>query len=331
MKRGFTLIELLVVIAIIAVLIALLLPAVQQAREAARRTQCKNNLKQIALALHNYHDTANAFPYGAPIYTTLAVGGRQSGSWRIAVLPYIDQAPTYNVISPFTFIPWAQYNAMTTQGDPTFNKALFDVHVTPISVYWCPSESSDIHPDYSFHRSVWPSDFHCPPEAAAASYCGSTGSNAAAPCADYALCNGTNCPCLFVNWHFQSNGPNSLNAGYFDLAAKYSIKIGQVKDGTSNTIMLGEYKQKRPWVEGGIGAWWTCQLGAWPVAGTQTGINWPGATHRWGNSEAFSSHHTGGAQFAMGDGSVRFISENINLALFGAVGSINGGEVVGEF
>jgi prepilin-type N-terminal cleavage/methylation domain-containing protein len=89
-RRGFTLIELLVVIAIIAILIALLLPAVQQAREAARRTQCKNNLKQIGLGLHNYHDTYLLFPAGG--------FGPRKGSWLISILPFIDQAPAYNLI-----------------------------------------------------------------------------------------------------------------------------------------------------------------------------------------------------------------------------------------
>ena len=94
-RRGFTLIELLVVIAIIAVLIALLLPAVQQARESARRTQCKNNLKQLGLALHNYHDTHNFFPPGN---VASQVGG-WGPSWWIFILPYIDQAPVYSSLT----------------------------------------------------------------------------------------------------------------------------------------------------------------------------------------------------------------------------------------
>src|SRR4051812_6730319 len=93
-KRGFTLIELLVVIAIIAVLIALLLPAVQQAREAARRSQCKNNLKQIGLALHNYHDTANTLPPGWIGDPTGSNAGNRWG-WGTMILPYLDQAPLY--------------------------------------------------------------------------------------------------------------------------------------------------------------------------------------------------------------------------------------------
>ena len=101
--RGFTLIELLVVIAIIAILIALLLPAVQQAREAARRTQCKNNLKQIGLALHNYHDVNRAFPPGwvPQLSSTGAVSNtrRSSWAWSVFILPYIDQAPLFNQLT----------------------------------------------------------------------------------------------------------------------------------------------------------------------------------------------------------------------------------------
>src|SRR5581483_8700238 len=97
-KKGFTLIELLVVIAIIAILIALLLPAVQQAREAARRTQCKNNLKQLGLALHNYHDNFNTFPPGG-VNGTAATSNYQGWGWSIMLLPQIDQAPLYNQIN----------------------------------------------------------------------------------------------------------------------------------------------------------------------------------------------------------------------------------------
>src|SRR6188508_2861000 len=89
-RRGFTMIELLVVIAIIAILIVLLLPAVQQAREAARRTQCKNHLKQLGLAIHNYHDVFNMFPTGV---------GYSLWGWKVFILPYIDQSAQYNMIN----------------------------------------------------------------------------------------------------------------------------------------------------------------------------------------------------------------------------------------
>jgi len=327
--RGFTLIELLVVIAIIAILIALLLPAVQQAREAARRTQCKNNLKQIALALHNYHDTTNRFPYGAALYG--AGGSRTWGNWRTLILPYLEQGPTYNSVQSSLGQYWVDYLPTIQKGGGQFNQKLYDAHVTPIAAYSCPSEPAPRNPGYSETNANWPSEMLCPNESASSSYVGSAGANTAGACATYTLCNGSNCPCQTVNWGFQSLGPGDKFSGVFEQAGKYSCNIAHITDGTSNTLLLGEVKQKRPWAAGGAGAWWTCQLGGWSLAGTATGINWPGATHTWGNSESFGSHHVGGAQFALADGSVRFISDSINLALFGAVGTTSGGEVVGEF
>ncbi|MCA9081764.1 MAG: DUF1559 domain-containing protein [Planctomycetaceae bacterium] len=137
-QRGFTLIELLVVIAIIAILIALLLPAVQQAREAARRSQCKNNLKQLGLALHNYHDTHNIFPYSWPTRatcTTMSNGAAEhtserSWGWGTFILPFVDQAPLYNILKP-------DGCRMPNSGDLFNGQAYLN---QPLPTFQCPSD-----------------------------------------------------------------------------------------------------------------------------------------------------------------------------------------------
>jgi len=323
-KFGFTLIELLVVIAIIAILIALLLPAVQQAREAARRSTCKNNLKQIALGLHNYHDVFGQFPYGSLAYGSSA--GRRFGNWRIFVLPQIDQAPMYNQIEPFTGMPSGEYITLLNAADAQ-GAQLRSQHLQVIPVYRCPSEVAEPHASAT---SGWQGETMSIGGAFSASYVGCTGANTAAPCS-FTLCDdgyGGRCHCVYAGWHFRTNGAQDLGTGIFAQGGQaMGCKIAQINDGTSNTIMLGEVEQRR----NGVGSWWTHWAGGWPHSGTSTGINWPGRTHSWGNSEAFASWHEGGATFAMADGSVRFISENINLSLFGNLGTRTGGELVGEF
>src|SRR5690606_27940838 len=134
-RSGFTLIELLVVIAIIAVLIALLLPAVQQAREAARRTQCKNNLKQLGLALHNYHDVHNSFPIGSR-YGTGTYSNLSGCNWRTSILPYLEQGTAYDQMN-FNGHSFSGYSAYPFSGGNEFLSGL------KMDVFLCPSSSLD--------------------------------------------------------------------------------------------------------------------------------------------------------------------------------------------
>jgi prepilin-type N-terminal cleavage/methylation domain-containing protein len=132
MRRGFTLIELLVVIAIIAILIALLLPAVQQAREAARRTQCRNNLHQLALALHNYHDAHRAFPIGSGVYApTASPSMKYDLSWAVALLPFVDEATLYNAFNFHQHEPGYGSNPVNST-----------VYKSPLKQFMCPSNSN---------------------------------------------------------------------------------------------------------------------------------------------------------------------------------------------
>jgi prepilin-type N-terminal cleavage/methylation domain-containing protein len=301
-RRGFTLIELLVVIAIIAILIALLLPAVQQAREAARRTQCKNNMKQLGLALHNYHDVSNYFPLNSAYAAGQPVMNR---SGFVGMLPFIDQAPMYNQMN------------MSLKGTVAPNLAFTQ---QPLPALICPSDKTGVKVDHNgFDQSPGNSAQFGP----------------MAP-GDYAFCFGD-----YVNSSTSTGAvrvPNYADGvvengrGMFS-RGNWSCRIGDVKDGTSNTFAMGEC----------IGYWCPWQTGwahqVW--ATTAQSINFQnaflraqnaGATYQ--NSDyciAFRSQHVGGAHFLMGDGTVRFVSENINGLTYNALGSRNGKETVGEF
>jgi prepilin-type N-terminal cleavage/methylation domain-containing protein len=323
---GFTLIELLVVIAIIAILIALLLPAVQQAREAARRTQCKNNLKQIGLALHNYHDVHGVFP---PLKTwdnglDCPTGGNSWSnmggfSWRVFILPYMDQAPTYNL---FNFNQHVQTQCNTN--DPAFQATLNNViNKQVIDAYICPSD--DV----------------LPLEAS-----GTAGTNYGG-----AFSAGRNALPGNVNEQafFQMTGTGPRVTGVHDIV-----------DGTSNTIAVGEvYRGKQmcregggPAVEGPPGRcrrWVSCGqceitggLGAPISDGCSGGLVRTGTpndpapdTYSWGDDNdepanagyrPASSRHEGGVHILMGDGSTHFASENVDLRVWTNAHTRRGGE-----
>ena len=210
-RRGFTLIELLVVIAIIAVLIALLLPAVQSAREAARRAQCTNNLKQIGLALHNYHTSNDVFPLGTSLNLETTGNGGVWDSWsaQALMLGYLEQTPLYNAIN-FAWAPLASNGAVTTGTEITaFNHT---VTHTLINSFVCPSDA----------------------------YCGPGQQNFN----DYASCFGTTGLPLYT-WNANASGPPSYNqqpsgsTGMFTFAIAYGVR--SCTDGTSNTVAYAEW------------------------------------------------------------------------------------------
>lgn len=328
-RKGFTLIELLVVIAIIAILIALLLPAVQQAREAARRMQCKNNLKQIGLAIHNYSDVHGTLPpsHGgtAGSNLTVAVHNWSRLSGFVMLLPFLDQAPLWNQIA-----------SAPGQGGRPYNST-FPHPPSPLPVFLC--RSSPLSPPVS----DWDPSFGGHPRS-------------------YHFCLGDS---LTAHFFSSNRGPFPDQAGRVNRWRDFT-------DGQSNTILLSEralflsrqdylgtfqgsqsddttancsasdtsrcdgYGNGRIWTEG-------TPYGSDSVY-TRLPINGP--SH--GNAPTATSRHSGGVQVTMADGSVRFISENIDsgdqnapnpitantpspFGVWGALGTKAGGEVIGEF
>ena len=303
--RGFTLIELLVVIAIIAVLIALLLPAVQQAREAARRTQCKNNLKQMGLAIHNYESSFTIFPpssisgFGKGVWGYPGTGANDPvirlHSFASLILPYVDGATLYNTLD---------YNVSSLA--PANRTAASKV----ISSYRCPSYSG---PDFSTDPL----------------YVTTVGYDKFAIRNYVALGAKT---VLGLSGSFPAEGvmyPQSKN-GFRDIT-----------DGTSSTLLIAETREEKAsvWIDGtsaSVAARWMSTSSP-TYSGNTTSINYqpyfqggvfPNSIgQNWGPS----SRHVGGAHHLLCDGSVRFISENIDVNTYDSLTSRNGGEIVGEY
>jgi len=321
-KRGFTLIELLVVIAIIAVLIALLLPAVQQAREAARRTQCRNNLKQLGLACHNYESAYGVFPMGAD---ASLIG------WKQYVYPFIEQTALYNGINmsdnisnttfcrqstPCYTVQLQYANAVTAGQKPwaSVNKAIFN----------CPSDPRAGLPAAGWgtgvNNSIFQDYFAC---------CGNVDSDARGN-ANY----GPNSRHRCVGSPGNTANADIVNTTGFQPWNEYNglfglmkrVKIGDCTDGLSNTFLIGE----RPVDQNGSWGWEVNCLEGDGMLGTGQ----PQVLQPFGNGyikAAFGSWHAGGAHFAMGDGSVRFVSSSINFNTWKGLGSAAGSEITSDF
>jgi prepilin-type N-terminal cleavage/methylation domain-containing protein len=303
-RRGFTLIELLVVIAIIAVLIALLLPAVQQAREAARRSQCKNNLKQWGLALHNYHDTYNVLP----VQTSYGPAVQYHWSWMSMCLPYIDQANLYNQ-ADFT----RDGLSTVVNGSGFSNRQIIQGKLVQAL---CPSDPTAGTP---LART----------DAASGIVLGLT--SYAASVGDHI--NSTTATGAPVASNGYGNGATS-SATCRGVISRYgwSATFADISDGLSNTFFVGEV----------VPAWCNWQdWGHQSFVTTAQPINFRNRDFQTtppivtgSNADvsiAFRSRHDGGAHFVLGDGVVRFISENISGVIYNGLASRRGLEVLGEY
>lgn len=313
---GFTLIELLVVIAIIAVLIALLLPAVQQAREAARRSQCKNNLKQLGLAFHNYHEALNCFPLSS-------AGAVSKPNWRIFILPYLDQAPLYSKLdfgASGSFLAGGGSPYTSGSGVNNILAGLF------IPIYNCPSTILPTN-NTAVTNNTLAGQTHC--------YEGVSGATPD-PGGVTANCGAGSYGSIYCN-----NGITVPNV---------KVTIAAVIDGTSNTLLVAEQSgtvNKQDLRNNYYGGW-SGAGGGIPPADTHwgaatTAIRYPinynfntggapaGADQTWEGNTIINSFHVGGTHALMADGSVRFLSENMNFTTLTAIACKSDGVVVGDF
>ena len=311
-KSGFTLIELLVVIAIIAVLIALLLPAVQAAREAARRMQCTNNLKQIGLAMHNYHDAVGAFPPGLvskPDPTTGDNTGPGWG-WGSMILSQLEQRAVYNAIN-FT-------TPIEAPGTST-------ARLTQINYFFCPSDAY-LQPRFMVNDATTSNT------TLGAPICDVASSN-------YVGCVGSGDPSSLYPYVATDDPPGRDNGNGLFFRNR-SIRVAEITDGTSQTIAFGEKSQnlaRATWTGAVTNAAVPITLlqaedGLSPESGDALVIahtgELDGPNSRPAHADQFWSLHPGGAQFLFADGSVRFLKEKRPLAIFQAMATRSGCEIV---
>lgn len=319
-RVGFTLIELLVVIAIIAILVAILLPAVQQAREAARRSTCKNNLKQLGLAMHNYHDTHTVFPYGYDDGPPT----RKRDTFFHRVLPFIEEGNFQEQYEQQN-LTWVHWYTQDFAGKP-------------VKPFMCPSDPSGPAlggggSDNGFQGN----------------YVGCAGGGV-----NVTTANDRTIPVveLGVDILIDPNMITSNTGGIF--GQRSDTRFRDVVDGTSLTLMIGEsiIRGSTGGNWGGAGGYWGgAPHGAYGFSTAETpnttypdrvysckSTTFPGAPCENGNADGLSgrynfarSYHAGGAQFVLTDGSTRFISENIDRFTYRNLGRMNDRNVIGEF
>jgi len=335
-RLGFTLIELLVVIAIIAVLVALLLPAVQQAREAARRSQCKNNLKQIGLALHNYNESFNVFPPAtvAPAWqhtSATYVGGIRNNKALSLLLPLIDQVNLYNMINQNAALgkyPGRSGGTLAGGGVPPSNEA---AAATKVPIYLCPSDPTS--------QIITPNSLDgCGPTLPAykTSYDVSV---------DMCLSRG-----ISYEWNGSNWSRNARSMFGYDSNSNFR----DITDGSSNTVAVSETTLGN-WYEGNnANPSWACHddtgTGVMFAHGGYVGLGpggiGPGGISFFGDYPGYpgsgtpnintdinapGSTHSGGCHILLGDGAVRFVNSSLSVVIRRNLGYIADGQVVGDF
>ena len=320
--RGFTLIELLVVIAIIAILIGLLLPAVQKVREAAARMKCQNNLKQIGLALHNYHDTNGKLPPGGET----APSGGYGHSWYTLVLPHIEQG---NIFAQFDFkCVYSPYTGLVYAGTNQHNGTL--LAGKPLSILFCPSSPL---PQYVLVGAI-------------------AGSSAGVQSPTYTGITGAVYSATVINRDgegYEHYGKGIVSRGGV-LVSNEPHKLTDITDGTSNTMLVGEQSDYCRTAAGAtvdcrsdfghsfsMGPGWPGENRNWNVTSVRYRINDKAWENKgvgdvyYGQNRPLQSVHTGGINALLADGSVRFLTETITLPTLYNLANRNDGNVLGNF
>lgn len=294
-RKGFTLIELLVVIAIIAILVALLLPAVQQAREAARRAQCKSNLKQIGIAMHNYHEVHRTLPpgfIGADLATrTPNINGMNSFGWGTFILPMLDQGTLYK-----------ELNTKVSLLDPVNNPATAAPTQRFLNVYRCPSDPAP---------EVWNLDDESGNfliTLSSSNYVGHFGTSGLEDCE------------LMPNQQCLGDGVFYHNS---------VTRFRDFSDGQSSTLVAGERRSGDP---GDFNSTWVgAPANGEEALARILGIADLTPNHENAHLDDFSSSHTGGCHMLAGDGAVHFLSTNIDDGVWKSLATRKGDELVGDF
>jgi prepilin-type N-terminal cleavage/methylation domain-containing protein/prepilin-type processing-associated H-X9-DG protein len=313
-RHGFTLIELLVVIAIIGILIALLLPAVQKVREAANRMKCQGNIRQIAIAMHNYHDSFGVLPP----QVAKNLNSCCYGTWQMAILPYVEQDNLWKLYVNYG-------NELLTGQKYDHNENLY-VTSTRLALFMCPSDMPAAAKTVTYNGNHYPIVNN--------NYLVNVGN------IDYA------------QGHDNMDQVTDLPPGLQFLGAPFArtaqFRITDITDGSSSTLMVAEVKQGQGgdyrgnswWAEGsGFTVFRTPNSAQWDymteacVDTTQNPLNSPCRIVSDANIEIFGarSRHTGGVNVALCDGSCRFVNDSVSWAVWQALGTAHGGEVVGEY
>jgi prepilin-type N-terminal cleavage/methylation domain-containing protein/prepilin-type processing-associated H-X9-DG protein len=316
-RHAFTLIELLVVIAIIAILIGLLVPAVQKVRDAAARSQCQNNLKQIGVAMHNYHDTYKKLPP----QTARNLNSCCYGTWQMAILPFVEQKPLWDI--------YQNFGNTTGSGLNYEQKANLLVTSQRLPLFTCPADTPSAPKSGSFNGTTYNITQH--------NYLINVGN------IDYAQGGDGKLP----------DQPAGLVFGGAPFSRSAQFRLTDITDGTSSTLMAAEVNQGQGadfrgltwWAEGsGFTTYRTPNNPLWDyisngngapgcVPTSQNSMNADCQAHKTPNWNVFTarSRHTGGVNVVFCDGSTHFITNAISWATWQALGTSRGGEVVGDY